>query len=270
MKNPDNTSRRGGLPEPPRCIENAELLEQGIERKLFRSGIELPASGPFNAQQELISFKQLQYCSFRLKTLWETGRVTGSRRTSYLLWHDRYQTLRDRLVNANLGLVFKLLTRNRYTNVEFEEMRSEGLMALLRAVDSYNPWSGFKFSTYACNSIIRAFARTGKMAHCRQHLWSSSYDPRMEPTHQAETRAQEHIGLITERLAVTLAENRAELNDNEKFVLRHRFGRQPSGTSSTLKAVGHMMNISKERVRQIQASALAKLREALSSDRVLQ
>jgi RNA polymerase sigma factor (sigma-70 family) len=75
---------------------------------------------------------------------------------------------------------------------------------------------------------------------------------------------------MVERLSVVLREQQAGLNDHERFVLHHRFGRPSDESPATLKRVGEMLNISKERVRQIQASALAKLRRALLGDPVLQ
>ena len=43
---------------------------------------------------------------------------------------------------------------------EFAEIVSEGNMALMRAVDKFSVDRGFKFSTYACRAILKAFSRT--------------------------------------------------------------------------------------------------------------
>ena len=48
----------------------------------------------------------------------------------------------------------------RLGDVDFAEVVSEGNMALIRAVDKFNVERGFKFSTYACRAILKAFSRT--------------------------------------------------------------------------------------------------------------
>ena len=62
----------------------------------------------------------------------------------------------------------------------------------------------------------------------------------------------------------------AGLSENERFVLSQRFPFQPNKHKATLVKVGEAMKISKERVRQIQESALIKLRQLLSMDALLQ
>jgi RNA polymerase sigma factor (sigma-70 family) len=60
-----------------------------------------------------------------------------------------------------------------------------------------------------------------------------------------------------------LRENLAELSPIEQSVIRLRFSldRNVSG-AMTLKQVGEKLGLTKERIRQIQLKALAKLREA--------
>ena len=50
-----------------------------------------------------------------------------------------------------------------------------------------------------------------------------------------------------------------KLEENERKVLQLRFGLD-DGTNRTLKEIGDMMNLSRERIRQIEAKALEKLR----------
>ena len=62
--------------------------------------------------------------------------------------------------------------------------------------------------------------------------------------------------------------NRAELSDVERAVVMHRFaleGTEP-GRAPTLAQVGRLVGLTKERVRQIQNSALEKIRRALEGD----
>jgi RNA polymerase primary sigma factor len=258
------------LPLPPRHIAHDELKRPGIGKRLFSAHLD-PASPKLTPEQELVLFKRMHYAAYRLSKIWKQRRtLTTEEQSDYLNWYTCYVRIRDRVVNANLGLVFKLLSKCRFTNVDFDELRSEGLMALLRATDTYNPWSGFRFSTYACNAILRAFARAAEVQARRQRRLGGSLDTMNEPTAWPDQTHSEQEALMVERLSVVLREQQAGLNDHERFVLHHRFGRPSDESPATLKRVGEMLNISKERVRQIQASALAKLRRALLGDPVLQ
>jgi len=46
-------------------------------------------------------------------------------------------------------------------DLDTDEQRSEAMLALVRAVEGFNPWRGFRFSTYAYRAIARRLARFG-------------------------------------------------------------------------------------------------------------
>lgn len=58
-----------------------------------------------------------------------------------------------KLVEDNLGLVGYMLKSVKHLPAFSEELVSIGNMALIRAAKCYDPASGNKFSTYACNGI---------------------------------------------------------------------------------------------------------------------
>ncbi len=266
-----NSRSDANLPQPPRFIAHEELTERGTAQRLFRQSIDPPTQGRLSREEELVLFKRLNYCGYRMSRMWDRlERLTKAEQDRYLNWYHQYRRIRDRIIDANMGLVFDLLGRNRFKNVEFDELRSEGLMALLRASDTYNPWSGFRFSTYACNSILRSFSRVAVMESKRRHLWASSFEPTMEPADLFEEKHSDDLGLLGERLTAIMNDKDAGLSENERFVLSQRFPFQPHKHKATLVKVGEAMKISKERVRQIQESALIKLRQLLSMDALLQ
>lgn len=262
---------RRGLPLPPRFIPHGELSRRGTEQRLFKPSADPPAQGRLSPQDELVLFKRLQYCGYRMSKMWDRlERLTREEQQAYLSWYKQYTGIRERIVDANMGLVFEMLGRNRFKNVDFEELRSEGLMAMLRSVDTYNPWSGFRFSTYACNSILRSFSRVALMESKRSHLWANSFDPQLEPSTWNEEQRNDQLGLLAERLNAIISDAGTELSENERYVLQKRFPFEPDGRKATLKKVGEKLKVSKERVRQIQESALAKLERLLRRDSILQ
>jgi len=58
------------------------------------------------------------------------------------------------------------------------------------------------------------------------------------------------------------------LSDQERLVIRHRFGIS-GGAQLTLKEIGEMMNISRERVRQIECQAKERLRKVFARRRMV-
>lgn len=258
---------------PPPYITNAELKKRGIEEVLFANWPGPAAgSGRLRPDEETLLFKQLHYCGYRLSKLYQSAhkdpRSVSPRR--YAKWVDRYHLIRTRLTEGNLGLVYDLIGRSRFEVLDREEMTSEGMMALLRAVDTFDPWRGYRFSTYACNAILRAFARAALQDSKRRSKIAGPWDPEFEESDAPERRRDDQRALFTERLQRVLHLESAELTDIEKTVLARRFPQQSNRRRQTLEEIGRQMRVSKERVRQIQLGAISKLRKALSDDVVLQ
>jgi RNA polymerase sigma factor (sigma-70 family) len=230
-------------------------------------------NGRLSTEEEVLLFKQLHYCGYRLSKLYQAtdhDGPTASVRRQYREWVQRYLLIRTRLVEANLGLVYDLIGRNRFDNLDRDDLNSEGMMALLRAVDAYDPWRGFCFSTYACNAILRAFARAALQDSQRRSRIAGSYDEDFEKSDMPEQVRQDHRALFVERLRRILDMENAELTDIENMVLARRFPLEEGRTRQTLDEIGRMMGVSKERIRQIQLAAISKLRRALIRDEVLQ
>jgi DNA-directed RNA polymerase sigma subunit (sigma70/sigma32) len=91
----------------------------------------------------------------------------------------------------------------------------------------------------------------------------------MEPVDLFKEKRSDHLGLLGERLSELMNDKNAGLSENERYVLSQRFPFKPNERKATLVKVGEAMKISKERVRQIQESALIKLRQLLSMDALL-
>ena len=258
---------------PPPYVSNPELEAPGTEKELF-SDWPAPADGKgrLTVSEENILFRQLHYAGYRLSKIYQSAdrRMTKSRERDYSIWTQRYHLIRTRVVEANQGLVYDLIGRSRFSSLDREEMTSEGMMALLRAADTFNPWKGYRFSTYACNAIIRAFARAAMTDSKRRDKVAGAYDEEFEKSDFAETRRSDERALYVERLQRILHQDEAELSDIEKTVLSKRFPKESGRKRLTLEDIGRRLSISKERVRQIQLSAISKLREAISRDPILQ
>ncbi len=269
---PSKSTRTAGWPVPPRYVMNDELSDPSEEQTLFANWTNPPwPSGRITPDEESLCFKQLNFAAYKLSRLYtevvSSWSPTAHKR--YAIWLERHTALRSHLIDANLGLVYDLMRRNRFSILDRDEILSEGMLAFLRAVDTFDPWRGFRFSTYACNAMLRAFSRAaGKQAH-RRSVFSSSTIPANE-LHDASEAIQNDEGLLyVERLRGILESNSAELSHVEREVLAKRFPRPTDGERLTLDGIGRHLDVSKERVRQIERVALRKLRRALEKDPVL-
>jgi len=180
-------------------------------------------------------------------------------------WFERWRLIRDYLVDRNLGLVFSTLSRFESAVADREELRSEGLLALVRAVHGFNPWMGIRFSTYACHAIRRSLLLAAKKAARRRTFYP---DPRYTWT-EDPAHGDRWPSLAADRLRKMIVENQGDLTAREAIVLDWRFP-LGGGSARTLGEIGEHLGLSKERVRQIQESAIDKLRTILRADPALQ
>lgn len=257
---------------PPPYITNEELRQRGIEARLFKGWPgPVDETGRISPEDEILLFKQLHYCGYRLSKIYKTADKAPSKSLElrYSKWVQRYDRIRARLIEGNIGLVYDLIGRSRFVNLDRDDMTSEGMMALLRAVDTFDPWRGFRFSTYACNAILRAFSRAALQDSKRRNLIVANWEPDYERSNAPEVRRADQQALYMERLRMVLNEDAAELTDLEKSVLERRFPIEQGRKRQTLEDIGRQMRVSKERVRQIQLGAIAKLRRTLADDHVL-
>ena len=132
-----------------------------LDRLLKQSDIPL-----FTKEDEVLAFIRLNFAKWRVNRLQTYGqgrRLTLQQKQVILHWYHQYQYTRNTIAIANFGLVISAV--NRYNKPEGWEGRgaidvsdiiSEGNQALLRLADKFNVNLGWKFSTYAFRSVLRA------------------------------------------------------------------------------------------------------------------
>lgn len=211
-------------------------------------------------------FVAMHACAFQAARIWRQGAATGGRRRGLRAWAERREAIRSYIVEQNLGLVFSMIGRFGSRQLDEDDLLSEAMYALTRAVDRFNPWRGFKFSTYACNVIARALMRRGRQEGRYRRFFPVQHDVLFE---EAESAPDANGELYVERLRTVLENNLGELNELETKILAHRFP-EDQDHRLTFQEIGDVIGLSKERVRQIQNGALDKLREVLVGDPVLQ
>jgi RNA polymerase sigma factor (sigma-70 family) len=224
------------------------------------------------ATQEILLFQQLNYSRSRVARVlnqYPGQRIPADAVPDLLLWARRSINARAHIVQANMPLVLAMAKRTRLTSLDYNELISEGNLALLRSVDKFDCARGFKFSTYACRAILKSFARVAMRTSRYRGRFPTEFDPSLEKSDFASRQHDNAETGCIDEIRDILASNRAALNEIEQTVIRERFGL--NGDSSlvkgkTLEKVGEMIGVTKERVRQIQNKALAKIRVILEDE----
>ena len=246
-------------------IELAEFNKPTVVSEILSDRIIIPIDGTITPDQEKILFKQMNYARFRLCQLrrkllrqkdWEDETIKE------LLEIYRYQMdCRSNIVNGNMGLVLSLARKSKYQGVDFTDLVSEGSVALLRAVEKFDFTKGFKFSTYACHAILKGFYR----AAGQSYTYNERFPTQLENAHDKDDQEIRSGRIwkddLQDEFQVIFDKNLARLNPTESSILKMRFS---IGTEHnepmTLKSVGERLGLTKERVRQIQNEALAKMK----------
>jgi len=229
-----------------------------------------PTSSLFTTEQEKHMFLRYNYARSRAQAAVKKFRANPGKQAArdVALWYRRVRETREMITQANLALVLAMAKRTRMSDVDFGELVSEGNMALLRAVEKFDIARGFKFSTYACRAILKAFSRIAMKNSRYRQAFPTEFDPTMERSNYSETRRQDVEQDAVEELQRIIGENRAQLSDVEKTVIQARFAinRGQEASAMTLEEVGRVIGVTKERVRQIQNKALEKLRTTIENE----
>jgi len=183
----------------------------------------------------------------------------------YNFLKHRAVKIKNRIVQSNLRLVVSIAKKHVQAAEDFFTLVSDGNMSLIRAVEKFDYTRGNKFSTYASWAIMKNFARTipgeyrqkDRFRPTSEEMFLAKADERtdriMLETEQAIR--EEQVNAILETL-----------DDREQKIIISRFGLDYSNEPQTLKQVGEELGVTKERIRQIEARALSKLRAAANQE----
>ena len=223
-----------------------------------------------NREEEIELFRQynyLKFLAFQNRAGIKLSRVSGrmiSRIESYLV---RAEEIKRRIIEANLRLVVNVARKHTLSGANLLDLVSEGNISLMHAVEKFDYSRGFRFSTFASWAIAKDYAhkipaqfgrlgRSGKASLANIHR-------EMRTEYAADFAAVERAH---QSLTQVIKNN---LNEHEQYVITNRFGLVGPPIrkqTKTLAQIGQELNLSKERIRQIELLALQKLRQSLSPE----
>lgn len=180
-------------------------------------------------------------------------------------WTKHYHGLRDLIVLGNRKLIYRAVRRRIANQSVIDDLIGDCHIVLIGAVAAFNPWLGIRFSTYAYTCLIRALSRMAQRSNSDCLLKSVSFDALPDGEPNPRQPGGENNAAIQFPIEEYLREDHPLLSDREKLILTHRYIRGEKPENCTLEQVGKAVGLSKERVRQVQASALDKLRRTLVS-----
>ena len=205
--------------------------------------------------------KRMHYAGFRFFN------ETNTTRKKY--WRNAYLELRNLIVIGNCKLVFKAVNKWIPMRYMADDNSSNCTIVLIQAVAAFNPWKGIRFSTYSFTCLMRALSRLNykhtadKLVQCESldNMIGNNFDF----TKNSSAPASQGASLAV--LDKYFSKDCDILDEREKLILSERFGLGDKPLTS-LEEVGKLLKLSKERVRQIQFTALDKLRKVLVPNNV--
>lgn len=177
--------------------------------------------------------------------------------------YEQSVAVKNKIVQANLRLVVSIAKKHVDPNDDFFGLISDGNMSLIRACEKFDYARGNKFSTYASWAIMKNFARTipDEFKH-RDRFRTSSEEVF---TGHEDRRADNFSAEIDQAVRTDQIQKILHtLDQREQQIIVRRFGLDHRFEPLTLKEVGEEMGVTKERIRQLEARALDKLRAAAS------
>jgi RNA polymerase primary sigma factor len=222
------------------------------------------------SQQEYHLFRKLNYLKHkagRLREMLDPSCARSSAMERIERLYDQVVQAKNDIVQANLRLVVSIAKRHVTASEDFFGLVSDGNISLIRAVEKFDYARGNKFSTYASWAIMKNFARSipDEFKH-RDRFRTSLYE-------MFTGREDDGSDLYEQETAQKLRQQQIDrilsrLDDREQKIIISRFGLDYSQEPQTLKEVGEDLGVTKERVRQLEARALEKLRLAAREERL--
>jgi RNA polymerase primary sigma factor/RNA polymerase sigma factor len=268
----DEFSRKGAeerimAPAPESPPENRRIRPPSGLPTYLASLYEVPL---MTREQEQHLFRQFNYLKYRADKLREELDMERPLAATMERIEQLYAAsveVKNRLVQSNLRLVVSIAKKHMTPTDDFFSLVSDGNMSLIRAVEKFDYSRGNKFSTYATWSLMKNYARSIPEEIRQRDRFRTSHDEMFQLTEDQrvdQSDREQAQGNLQHELSKMIR----KLDDREQQIIQLRFGLTADQHAQTLQQVGDAIGVTKERVRQIEAQALSKLRREAADKRL--
>lgn len=218
-----------------------------------------------NADEERELFRAMNYMKFRANRIRST--LNASRPSARKLADieetlNKAEELRNAIVEANTRLIVSIVKKLADEKHTFDEMLSDGLTSLMKAVEKFDYDKGFRFSTYATMVVRRALYRQMERTQKVKTRFVSGQAEVLDGQHQESADAGPTESQLTSR-DKQLGAIMQKLDERERLIVEARCGFVDLGMKATFANLGDQLGVCKERVRQLELRAMEKLRTAI-------
>lgn len=218
--------------------------------------------------QEFELFRRYNYLKCRLARMMaqlSEGRPQARLLAQITEQQKRIIAVKNRIIRSNLRLVVSVAKRHVGPLTNLFELISDGNVCLMRAVEKFDFARGNKFSTYATWALIKNFARSVPEENYVLSTFVTGTDALIADTGDdaVEVTDEKELAAALKHMVSGVLR---KLSDRERTVIVSRFGIGSDDRPKTLEEVGRIFGLTRERIRQIEARALKKLRSMLAGE----
>lgn len=243
-------------------LEANDLMNVRSTQSLPSHLARLCKAGVLSAGEEYNLFRRMNYLKYRANSLRSQldpdAPVEAAINTIDSYLHEA-QNIRNYLLRCNMRLVVSIVKKCATPHVSFDELLSDGIWTLMRAVDKFDYSRGFRFSTYAYHAISNYIWR--KIANRKKvntRFIPATHSSTLEEA--GEVRKPGMDEQIWQQLSGLVANVMNHLDRREQLIVQGRFALGEQQKVRTFQSLADELGISKERVRQLEQRAVAKLR----------
>jgi len=272
-------------------INSPEFLGEDAARKILPASLSPQRSGAksigailpkdrqtsgspgLNRETEADLFRRYNYLKFlsslKIAAL-VPGRPSGKTLSEIESYLAQAETIKKIIIEANLSLVVSIAKKHSISGANLPDLISEGNLSLMRAVEKFDYTRGFRFATYASWAIAKDYAR--KIPAEFAQIDISAEVPIEDIQRDLRTTGAATVVNIERARRSLIKVISDNLDEREQYIILNHFGlvgskiKMLKKEKKTLQQIGKELQLTKERVRQLELAALQKLKHLLSTE----
>jgi RNA polymerase primary sigma factor len=243
---------------PSEKSKSTRTSVQGENLACLAPALNEPLLSPAEEQHLFRGMNFLKFAAARLRESLNPHRPAETRMDQIEECLAESKASRDQIIRANLRLVISNASKYCTAQYSFEDLVSDGTLALMEAVDKFDYQRGFRFSTYATHAIRRSFfGKIERKQRDRQRF--AVTDPEIMMSTPDRSEAEDDTQTQNQLMAQIVNRLSEHLTERELLIIEGRFGLNGRSEPKTLVELSDELGICKERVRQVEGNALKKL-----------